>query len=904
MKKHNFLYIFFILLVLTGCQKEFEEITTIEVPDEDPAIMLVDGSVAGVVIDQAGNKIDGATVQIIINGIVMHETKTTQGDYLFNDVALSPDKNLIKAFSNDFSSNYSILEKAGTRVEIVEAIRIATIDSRQQFDIQGIINFEGDDITVNLPAESLSTFSNQVNLAAKYYNFSRESRSLYGVRDALYTNGSIRKNSFSRGVYVFGSHTDDQEAAIKSGFSYEIRFKTLSENSPQEVEIWHFDEKEIIWKNKYTATLIGNEYVFNAESFGHFSIVASTTNTLLDIQVDTSYLLAESCTTTFTLPDINVSNNTAVVWESTHAEGEFASGDSLTIDIGDSPVTLTVYATAPNAETQSQDLELIVQDNIPPLAICNSDIAISFENGEATILTTDVDAGSHDNNCSEVVVQISFTEEGSYQDELTMQKNNLRDHVFMSVTDGGGNFSICFATLRFADDVVPVADCVENLSVSINSSGENTISAAQFNRNSIDDLTPDSDLIFSFDENDFVAFMDISCDDVSNQEIRVWVSDRAGNSSVCTSELIIDDPLAICSDVGGADAEEPTVHCIDKITVSIQGEGREVQVWAKDFDLGSFDNSTDALDLIFSFGEEVMLESIIFTCDDLQTRSTFPLKMWVWDQAGNKDFCSVELQIEDTFGICNSNGDVPPAAICVAQMSVQLDHDGIARIDAFEFDDGSISPLGQQLIFMARKNNVGSCSQDDTGFAPFIFFCEADLGPNNLVTMQVIDEAGRFAECMVNVIVEPTSPDDNSCGDSASRSLIVNSGSGGQGENICIPVTCKNFKNVASVQGAIMWDTNILSFTHVNDRELDKGNSNEASTTSGILRYLWFDTTASNPANLEDGSVLFEVCFDVEGTTNQSTTIGFMDMELFEIEISDGSGQVAHCTQEGTFTVQ
>ena len=87
-----------------------------------------------------------------------------------------------------------------------------------------------------------------------------------------------------------------------------------------------------------------------------------------------------------------------------------------------------------------------------------------------------------------------------------------------------------------------------------------------------------------------------------------------------------------------------------------------VTIWANEFDFGSFDNCTEETDLRFSivatgqtpvspnefdFGSQ---SSLTFLCSEF---SNFrELDVWVWDEVGNGDFCSVGILISDNGETC------------------------------------------------------------------------------------------------------------------------------------------------------------------------------------------------------------------------------------------------------------
>ncbi len=136
----------------------------------------------------------------------------------------------------------------------------------------------------------------------------------------------------------------------------------------------------------------------------------------------------------------------------------------------------------------------------------------------------------------------------------------------------------------------------------------------------------------------------------------VWtVNDGCGNSA--TAETTI----------SYADQQAPTPLCLAGLTTAFVEQSGSVAIWARDFDLGSFDNCTSADELSFSivlegeepiaFGNEGFDEqgSIVFSCGNMSSFAS--LDIYVFDQQGNRDFCNVGLFISDNGNFCAESAD-------------------------------------------------------------------------------------------------------------------------------------------------------------------------------------------------------------------------------------------------------
>ena len=147
------------------------------------------------------------------------------------------------------------------------------------------------------------------------------------------------------------------------------------------------------------------------------------------------------------------------------------------------------------------------------------------------------------------------------------------------------------------------------------------------------------------------------------------------------------------------DKKAPTPYCLNLSTAVMSGSGT-VELWAIDFNVGSFDNCTDSDNLLFTFtdvappprddseydsssdlmwyngtfwyynsesgeyedqddyGDEVHrwepgLRSAgkIFTVDDADASGFAQIPIYVWDECGNVDFCLVNLRLIDNMGV-------------------------------------------------------------------------------------------------------------------------------------------------------------------------------------------------------------------------------------------------------------
>jgi len=142
------------------------------------------------------------------------------------------------------------------------------------------------------------------------------------------------------------------------------------------------------------------------------------------------------------------------------------------------------------------------------------------------------------------------------------------------------------------------------------------------------------------------------------------------------------------------------------------------------------------------------------------------------------------------------------------------------------------------------------------------------------------------------------------CEGTANVGLIMPNDMGDPSDNICLPVTTKNFSEMASIQAAVEWNSAVLSYTELKEVSITGISLNEAETGSGELRLLWLVGLGEDPVTLADDAVLFELCYDLIGADGESSNIEFVDKSNFQIELANGDGQEqASCIDNGFIMV-
>ncbi len=168
-----------------------------------------------------------------------------------------------------------------------------------------------------------------------------------------------------------------------------------------------------------------------------------------------------------------------------------------------------------------------------------------------------------------------------------------------------------------------------------------------------------------------------------DKHIATWkITDSCGNSDQCSQIINVRDTKA------------PTPYCVNISSAILQSDPNKAELWAKDFNFGSFDNCTPKENLMFTFDELFPVDSILHKIhyykkvsgkSTIATEQEFTegnaykwdptlksaaykflnpkpgknvFRVSVWDEARNTDFCETELIFDDFFEFSKISGQI------------------------------------------------------------------------------------------------------------------------------------------------------------------------------------------------------------------------------------------------------
>ncbi len=203
-------------------------------------------------------------------------------------------------------------------------------------------------------------------------------------------------------------------------------------------------------------------------------------------------------------------------------------------NVGTNTVTLTV--TDAGGNSSSCTATVIVKDLTPPTAVCKNITAYLDNTGKSVITPSMVDNGSSDNCGGSIMLSLSKT-----TFDCTNRGTNT---VILTVIDASGNSATCTSIVTIVDNIAPIATC-KDYTLTVNAAtGTGTLSASNLDGGSTDNCSIASYQI-SKDNVTYGSTLTYTCSDVGVKTVYFKVTDVAGNSSTCTSQVTIKSSLEI-----------------------------------------------------------------------------------------------------------------------------------------------------------------------------------------------------------------------------------------------------------------------------------------------------------------------------------------------------------------------
>ncbi len=225
----------------------------------------------------------------------------------------------------------------------------------------------------------------------------------------------------------------------------------------------------------------------------------------------------------------------------------------------------------------------------------------------------------------------------------------------------------------------------------------------------------------------------------SQHRLEWTITDLCGNITQITSYFTVSD--------SNMDNDNPTPYCINLSTALLTNG--QVELWAIDFNAGSFDDCTSSDQLRYTFTDtaptndssynaNARSSSKIFTMADADGNGFVQVDVYVWDNAGKSDFCTVNLRLVEQSG---NNSD--KANFYFTNQNVSAGETVCMPLKVLNFENitglqGTVS-WDNDVVNFSHTQNFGLPGLNDSSFAnalegklSFVWFDQTGNTPSSL----------------------------------------------------------------------------------------------------------------------------------------------------------------------------
>jgi hypothetical protein len=300
---------------------------------------------------------------------------------------------------------------------------------------------------------------------------------------------------------------------------------------------------------------------------------------------------------------------------------------------------------------------------------------------------------------------------------------------------------------------------LSGIAVNLPPSGEAPVQACMFSRYGCDNPGGFS---YSFSADPLDTEMIVTCQDLGQLEINIWIWDAAGNSTTSSGFIVVQDLLSACP--GSGSACSPVVVLQYGLVLSIGGNGTAV-VSARQFDAGTYLSGCDpGQGFSFSFSPDPADSIKTFVCDNDLGVSI--VQIWVTAESGQQALAESVAIVQTPDGDCGAVQACTPQITGILGISVQLSsaQEVVLSPDLFILEVKETCPGGGEILLSFSSDPGDSkisygCNEADFHVVP-IWATDA-LGNHSYI------ELGFRVEDLAGVCDNPVtiafSPTDQAC---------------------------------------------------------------------------------------------------------------------------------------------
>jgi hypothetical protein len=389
--------------------------------------------------------------------------------------------------------------------------------------------------------------------------------------------------------------------------------------------------------------------------------------------------------------------------------------------------TWTATDNCGNSSTRTQSLS--VQDNVAPAITFPAPLVIPTDiNACETFLNVDVLDYISDNCAANQYLSVL----------VDGVANSIISGVYVAgtynfnveVSDPTGNTSMATLTIKVEDQQTPDAECIQNVVITLDNTGNANISPADIDAGSSDNCTPTNLLLMSVNPATFTTA------DIGAIQITLTVEDEEGNVNTCVSNATV---------VGGTVLKAANVAAPE---LSME----DIPVTVENFqDVTSFEFDVDVQDIGIAEVDDLINVNAALDASGIFTftaNANGYFVQWI-DTSGTPglSFADGTSLFDLKVNITGSNGDVTPVLITNNEVSKLIG--GVPTVTTSSVMDGSVTVLSGALLFdlsgaIATETNVpaenvtvnltGSTSGSQLTGAPGTFSYTVPTGSNSIIT--------------------------------------------------------------------------------------------------------------------------------------------------------------------------
>ncbi len=511
---------------------------------------------------------------------------------------------------------------------------------------------------------------------------------------------------------------------------------------------------------------------------------------------------------------------------------------------------------------------IAIMDNLPPvITSCPADTVVSVgaDCGVAFVNLPSVTA----TDCS---TNLTFTNTSPYNGaNASGNYPQGINTVTFTVKDGCGNKSTCSTKITVTDLVKPTPYCNTGIVAELQEMGGQimaTINATQLNFNSFDNCTPKSQLKYNIGfvgqaQPPTATALTLDCDFIGNFLVELWVTDLAGNSDYCITNIIIQDNMVLCPPV----VDDTLVVVAGEIQTETGGSlpGVSIHAVSTGMATGTDLNGTYQLGGLQNGGTYTI--SPEKDNDYLNGVTSFDLVLMSRHVLGISPLTSPYKIIAADV---NRSGMVTTFDIVELRKLILHINDKFQNNTSWRF-------VKKDYVFPNPSNPFSPAFPEVVDVANI----SQDVLDANFIGVKIGD-----LNCSASVNFNGSSPDDRSGGEAVT--LLLEDREVQAGEEFIIPFRVKDNQNLIAIQFTLEFETDDLEFRGLEEGVLARAGEQSfgiSNPADGIVTAAWFDT---KPVFVTKEDALFSLLFKANRTGRLNDLLA-MNSRMTEALAYDGA---------------